>query len=252
MGGRGTSSRSWHTRSSRQFVRVVLGQAGSTTGAGFSNSNQPEHNVDVLPTGILVPQLESPALATIQPIAIQDTAQTASVSAPSNSGASTASTSPEGSSPLDAPISGTAIGSSQPDSPLEYTIIDQETAMGGAIYPFLENTGRAWRIIESNVKDPAEYPNPHTFGMADPTLRYVNGSKVEDTFVDGLTTQELLARTGLELSMNKGGFVLSKRLSRIMRPYFASGYFSEDDATVKYMDNLRDDEGKWWDVVGLI
>ncbi len=124
--------------------------------------------------------------------------------------------------------------------------------MGGAIYPFLENTGRAWRIIESNVKDPAEYPNPHTFGMAEPTLRYVNGSKVEDIFVDGLTTEEFLARTGLELSMNKGGFVLSKRLSRIMRPYFASGYFSEDDVTVKYMDNLTDDEVKVWDGAGLI
>ena len=51
--------------------------------------------------------------------------------------------------------------------------------MGGAIYPFLEQTGRVWRIIESNVKERMTYPNPHTFGMEKPTLRYVNGSKVD-------------------------------------------------------------------------
>ena len=95
--------------------------------------------------------------------------------------------------------------------------------MGGAIYPFLEQTGRAGRIIESSVKEPASYPNLHTFGMDKPTLRYVNGGKVEDIFVDGLNTEEFLASTGVALSMDKGGFVLSKRLSRIMRPYFASG-----------------------------
>ncbi len=109
--------------------------------------------------------------------------------------------------------------------------------MGGATYPFLEHTGRAWRIIESSVKEPAAYPNPHTFGMDKPTLRYVNGGKIEDIFIDGLTTEEFLVRTSLQLSMDKGGFVLSKRLSRIMRPY---------------MDDLTDDQAKVWDGAGLI
>ncbi len=143
----------------------------------------------------------------------------------------------------------TSLGSSTLPS---YTVIDQETALGGAIYPFLEATGRAWRIVESSVKQPASYPNSHTFGMDRPTLRYVNGGKIEDIFVDGLTTEAFLEKTGLELNMNKGGFVLSKRLSRLMRPYFASGSFPEDEVTVKYMDDLSADQVKVWDGAGLI
>src|SRR5207237_531926 len=54
------------------------------------------------------------------------------------------------------------------------------------------------------------------------------------------------------LSMAKGGFVLSKRLSRIMRPYFASGYFSEEEVNVRYMDDLSEDQVKVWDGAGLI
>src|SRR5258707_7658061 len=147
-------------------------------------------------------------------------------------------------------LSGSALPAA--DLPSNYTVIDQQTALGGAVYPFLDQSGRAWRIIESGVKEPAVYPNPHTFGMDKPTLRYVNGGKVEDIFIDGMTTEEFLAKAGLELSMNKGGFVLSKRLSRIMRPYFASGSFPEDDVTVKYMDDLSADEVKVWDGAGLI
>src|SRR5450755_595352 len=61
----------------------------------------------------------------------------------------------------------------------DYTVIDQQTALGGAVYPFLDQTGRAWRIIKNSVKEPTVYPNAHTFGMDKPTLRYVNGGKVE-------------------------------------------------------------------------
>src|SRR6185295_5189558 len=49
----------------------------------------------------------------------------------------------------DTPVSLTAEVAAALDLP--YTIIDQEAALGGAIYPFLEATGRAWRIIESSV-----------------------------------------------------------------------------------------------------
>lgn len=133
----------------------------------------------------------------------------------------------------------------------QITIINQETALGGAIYPFLEQTGRAWAVVSSELEKPTPYPRNGTFGMSQPTLRYVKDNKIEDVFVDGMTTEQFLARTGLQLSMDKGGFVLSKRLSRVMRPYFASGSFSNETVNVRYLEQ-NDTEKKVWDGAGLI
>ena len=36
-------------------------------------------------------------------------------------------------------------------------IINQETALGGAIYPFLEQTGRAWTVFTHDLEQPACY-----------------------------------------------------------------------------------------------
>jgi hypothetical protein len=79
----------------------------------------------------------------------------------------------------------------------------------------------------------------------------VNGDQVSDLYVDGLSTQQFLAATGLELSLDKGGFVLSKRISRLMRPHFVSGFFNPDEVTVSYMEQSSD-EAKVWDGAGLI
>jgi hypothetical protein len=133
----------------------------------------------------------------------------------------------------------------------QVTIINQETAMGGAIYPFLEQTGRAWAVVAQELDSPTPYPRQGTFGMSEPTLRYVKDNKIEDVFVDGMTTEQFLIRTGLQLSMDKGGFVLSKRLSRIMRPYFASGAFPSEAVTIRYLDQ-NETEQKIWDGAGLM
>jgi hypothetical protein len=125
-----------------------------------------------------------------------------------------------------------------------HTFITPETPLGGATYPFLEKTGQLWRIVNQSIETP--------FSSSQPTLRWVNGNKLIDLFVERMDTKQFLAATGLELHMDRGGFVLSKRLSRLMRPYFVTGHFPENDISVTYRDDLDRQGSKVWDGAGLI
>src|SRR2546429_4468867 len=100
----------------------------------------------------------------------------------------------------------------KPNQTLEsaYHVITSETPLGGAIYPFLEATGRQWSQITHPLAQEIAYPNVATLAMETPTLRWVNGPHVSDVFVDSLTTEQFLTQSGLALSMEKGGYVLSK------------------------------------------
>ncbi len=190
----------------------------------------------------------------------------------------------------------TAVGPGPDGQPLPYNVTSFDDGLGGAIYPFLEQSGRAWHLVTrpaaellgtwgASIEDattPAEASIPtnanssdastvaggaagdeadeadcgpvhpaHTFGQNQPTLRWVNGSQVSDLYVAGMDTEQFLAATGLELDMHKGGFVLSKRISRIMRPHFVSGFFKESEVAIGYMEQTPD-EAKVWDGAGLI
>lgn len=135
---------------------------------------------------------------------------------------------------------------------LPYEVISyDDTNRGGAQFPFLKETGRAWHLLTWPVEQLADYHPAHTFGLAQPTLRWVNGSQVNDLYVDGMETAEFLAATGLQLDMGQGGFVLSKRLSRLLRPYFVSGFFDPGEVTIGYLDQTPV-EAKVWDGAGLI
>ena len=134
---------------------------------------------------------------------------------------------------------------------LPYTVIRPETALGGAVYPFLAQTRRAWRIVVQPVDKLGDVAIADTFGQTTPTLRWVNGDQVTDLYVDGMDTQQFLAQTGLKLSLKKGSFVLSKRISRLMRPHFVSGFFPTDDVTIAYMEQDKE-EAKVWDGAGLM
>ncbi|MGB1249628.1 MAG: hypothetical protein ACPG8W_03280 [Candidatus Promineifilaceae bacterium] len=134
---------------------------------------------------------------------------------------------------------------------LPYTITSHDDAMGGAVYPFLERTKHAWRIVTRSVETSAEPLQAHTFGQERPTLRWVNGDAVKDLYIDGVDTQQFLADSGLELDMRKGGFVLSKRISRLMRPHFVSGFFEHDDVNIAYLKQTVD-EAKVWDGAGVV
>ena len=134
---------------------------------------------------------------------------------------------------------------------LGYNAITYNTPLGGATYPFLEQTGRAWRILTHRVGEVVDYHPAHTFGMDSPTLRWVSGNSVTDIYVDNLTTEQFLEATGLELSLNKGAFVLSKRLSRVMRPHLVNGFFEPGEVQTVYLE-LDDASMKVWDGAGLV
>lgn len=87
---------------------------------------------------------------------------------------------------------------------------------GGLAYPFLPKE-LAWQIVSRPISD--EEALTKIFQAAPPTLRWVKDDKVLDLYVPGMDTQTFLERSGLQFSMRKGGYVLSKRLSRVMRPY---------------------------------
>ncbi|MCZ7673837.1 MAG: hypothetical protein M5U34_45310 [Chloroflexi bacterium] len=134
---------------------------------------------------------------------------------------------------------------------LTYNVTSFNDPLGGATFPFLEQTQRAWRILTRPVDEMAEPHAAHTFSLDRPTLRWVNGSQVSDLYVDGMTTEQFLEATGLKLDLHKGGFVLSKRISRVMRPHFVSNFFDPDDVRVAYMEQSPE-EAKVWDGAGLI
>jgi hypothetical protein len=132
-----------------------------------------------------------------------------------------------------------------------YEIISRESLTGQATYAFLESCGRNWSVLTKDVTDSSPYDPRDTFGLVQPTLRWINGNNIIDVFVDGMNTEDFLAATGLELDMRKGGFVLSKRMSRILRPQYATGFFDASEVDVHYMD-LSDSDLKVWDGAGLV
>jgi len=202
--------------------------------------------------GTVEPQIEAAAITIVEPLAIAEKMpqlELVGASAQVNStGAGPAIFNTQTTSDGVATQSARALDESALP---QITVINQGTALGGAIYPFLEQTGRAWAVVSQELENPTSYPRNGTFEMYQPTLRYVKDGKIEDVFVDGMTTEQFLAKTGLQLSMDKGGFVLSKRLSRVMRPYFASASFDKDAVKIVYMEQ-DDTQKKTWDGAGLI
>ena len=101
------------------------------------------------------------------------------------------------------------------------TVLRHDDQRGGLAYPFLPDD-QPWQIVTRPFGDEAalarilQAADPAT-GSA-PALRWVKDDKVLDLHFPGLDTPAFLARSGLRLSMHKGGYVLSKRLSRVMRP----------------------------------
>lgn len=124
-----------------------------------------------------------------------------------------------------------------PDTYQYVAISSRELKPGGQHYTFLENLGRQWTLVTHDLAT-IEEPHPyHSFGMEEPTLRWVKDNKVVDLYVDGMTTEDYFAATGLRFHNEvKGPYVLSKRVSRVMRPYFVSGEFDPSEVSIRYMD----------------
>lgn len=117
---------------------------------------------------------------------------------------------------------------------------------GGLAYPFLP-TDLQWQIVSRPFGD--EEALAKIFQADPPTLRWVKDNKVLDLHVPDMDTQTFLERSGLRLSMHKGGYVLSKRLSRVMRPYRYWGFFDDDAITIDYNEFL---DANLWDGCGQV
>ena len=107
------------------------------------------------------------------------------------------------------------------------TVLRHDDNRGGLTYPFLPDD-LPWQIVShpfGNEKDMAQVLQPTETTVA-PTLRWVKDNKVLDLIIPDMDTRTFLQRTGLQLSMHNGGYVLSKRLSRVMRPYRYWSFFN--------------------------
>ncbi|MEM9955251.1 MAG: hypothetical protein AAF846_26830 [Chloroflexota bacterium] len=125
-------------------------------------------------------------------------------------------------------------------------IINRKTALGGASYPFLERLNQPWMIHSWDIAD--EQVEHYNAPIA---LRWVNGSSVNDLYIEDMESDTFLKSTALDPQMNKGGFVLSKRISRLMRPYFMYGFFEGAEISVQYLDQDAREE-KIWDGAGQV
>jgi hypothetical protein len=116
---------------------------------------------------------------------------------------------------------------------------------GGLNYPFLPDSLQ-WEIVSrplDNKREEAVHTaetstTSNSLDRSEPVLRWVKDDKVLDLHIPSMNTADFLARSGLKLSMDKGGYVLSKRLSRVMRPYRYWGFFNEDEVTIDYNELL--------------
>lgn len=124
------------------------------------------------------------------------------------------------------------------------TIIRSTDPRGGLVYPFLSGE---WEIKSQPLGD--EVAVTHNQAAASPALRWVKDDKVLDLFVPGMNTAEFLAHTGLLPSLHKGGYVLSKRLSRVIRPFRYYGFYDQTDITLEYSPDLNP---RLWDGAGLV
>jgi hypothetical protein len=121
------------------------------------------------------------------------------------------------------------------------TIIRQSPMLGGMQYPFLRDYD--WEINTTDLfDDEVRETLKCTKGIA---VRIVKDDKVVDIRV-GRSTKKFLEETGLWFS-DEISFVLSKRISRIMRPFMYWDFL--DHVKIHYDATLNT---KQWDGAGLI
>lgn len=150
------------------------------------------------------------------------------------------------------------------------TIIRFDDPRGGMVYPFLPNDGE-WQIVSQPIHGDGSLEtiaqsdapttssssttlsptplSPTTLSRSVPALRWVKDDKVLDLHVEHMDSQNFFDLTGLRPSLNKGGYVLSKRLGRLMRPYRFWGFYDPDEVTIDHNELL---DGALWDGSGLV
>ncbi|MBA3530385.1 MAG: hypothetical protein H0T73_00495 [Ardenticatenales bacterium] len=133
-------------------------------------------------------------------------------------------------------------------SALMVEVICNTDVLPGMEYPYLP-TDWAWEIrnipFELWKKEQARLKKTGH----QPTLRLVKDEKVVDLYVAGMTTEAYLRHWGLDLSMQKGGYLLSKRMSRLFHPYKIWSFFAADEIRIVHRPDW---DTKLWDGCGCV
>lgn len=127
-------------------------------------------------------------------------------------------------------------------------VVDTNTDLGDMAYPFL--AGLNWQILSRPMVNQDNVVDLNAADtQAEPTLRWVKDGQVSDLFIPGMNADEFWATTGLQASMGKGGYVFSKRLGRLLRPFRYWVFFAKEDIDIDHNPQL---DAKLWDGCGLM
>lgn len=132
---------------------------------------------------------------------------------------------------------------------VSYAVVDTNTDLGDMAYPFLPAAWQ-WQIrsrpmtVQAHVEALRQDDD-----QALPTLRWVKDGQVMDLSVPGMDARGFWSATGLRASMTKGGYVFSKRLGRLLRPFRYWAFFDVCDIDIDHNPCL---DAKLWDGCGLM
>ncbi|MEM8860218.1 MAG: hypothetical protein AAGD96_17970 [Chloroflexota bacterium] len=126
-----------------------------------------------------------------------------------------------------------------------YEVIDGNKELGGQVYPFL-NSFDHWAV--------EAFDHPTWSKMANSAERFSALTAVRDSGVlrfhaEGMGDQALMEKLGIQISMEKGAFVASKRLVRMMRPFRYWAMHASTDIVIGRNVNANPD---LWDGAGQI
>jgi len=124
-------------------------------------------------------------------------------------------------------------------------IISNTTPLAGAQVPFVYHSGYPFWLIESLSIDGDTAPVSDT----PPALRWVNGSQVSSLHLPNVGMDEFVRQAQLRFSTKKGAYVLSKRISRVFRTYYAFGFFPANAVSIHYDASL---DTKSFDGAGIV
>ena len=126
-------------------------------------------------------------------------------------------------------------------------IIRAKDVLSGMEYPYLP---AEWDWEIRNVPFSLLDQAPDSSCSQDaPTLRLVKEDKVINIHIPGMDTATFLSYWGLRPSMRKGGYVLSKRFSRLMHPYRYFRFFEPDEIRIIHRPDWNVD---LWDGCGRV
>lgn len=138
-------------------------------------------------------------------------------------------------------------------------VINAQSALGGAVYPIIERlvagTDMTWKIVTYSLDlKESEKRSEHPRYYDEPTFVWVKDNGVTELFIEmpngSVMPYEIFAMlTGLRVEIDSVGFKTSKRISRVMRPQFVTGFFPVDSVNIVRRDDW---DNKLFDGAGLV